>query len=112
VRVDIIDVDDQAGIGDVSNDGGVEIVLSANAMQPDGLVAGANFTVNGLAIWASIDSAGSKPKCPNQEVVCGLNVPIGQNRDDAFKGRHGYFLPPVSAAVAPRPISAPPVTKR
>jgi hypothetical protein len=88
VRVDVIDVDDEAGICHIYGERRIEIVLSGDAMQPDGSIPGANLAMDRPALGGSMHSSRSEPKCLNQEVVCGCDVPIGEHRDDSLEGWH------------------------
>lgn len=64
------------------------MVLSSDAMQPDGCIPGTNLTMNRLAVGGSIHSSRNEPKCVNQELVCGWDVLIGEHGDDSFDGWH------------------------
>jgi hypothetical protein len=57
VCVDIIDVDDQAGIRHVDGERRVEMMLGGHAVQPDGRIAGTHFTMDGPAIGSAMDAS-------------------------------------------------------
>lgn len=88
VRVDIIDLDDQPGICHVYSGGRVEMVLGGDAMQPDDCISGPYLAMDCLTIWCSMDASRSEPECANQEVVCGGDVLIGEQRNDSFESCH------------------------
>jgi hypothetical protein len=62
VRVHVIDLDDEAGVGDVGGAGGVEVVLGGDGVEPDRGVAGADFGVDGEAVGGAVDAPGVRPK--------------------------------------------------
>ena len=88
VRVDVIDLDDQAGICHVDGARRVEMVLGGDTMQPDDCISGPYLAMHRLTIWCSMDASRSEPECANQEVVCGGDVLIGEQRNDSFESCH------------------------
>jgi hypothetical protein len=88
VRVDVIDLDDQAGIRHVDAARRVEMVLGGDAMQPDGDISRKHLTMNRLPVGCSMHTSRREPKCANQEVVCGGDVLIGEQRNDSFESCH------------------------
>jgi hypothetical protein len=59
VGVHVIDLEDEAGVGDVGGAGGVEVVVGGGAVEPDRGVAGADFAVDGEAVGGAVDAPGS-----------------------------------------------------
>jgi hypothetical protein len=57
VRVDVIDLNDQAGICHIDGERRIEMVLRGDAMEPDGCLPGTNFTMDWLAVGVSMHSS-------------------------------------------------------
>jgi hypothetical protein len=93
VRIDVIDLDDQAGICHVDATRRVEMVLGGDAMQPDGDISRTHLTMNRLPVGCSMHTSRSEPECANQEVVCGADVLIGEQRNDSFESGHAFLRP-------------------
>jgi hypothetical protein len=107
VCIDIVDMDDQAGIRHIDGQGGVEMMLGGNVVQPDGCIPGAHFTMDSPTLRSSMDASGSEPERANQEVVCGCDVLIGEQRDYSFEGWHEYLrLTPLMNANSYSDLSA------
>jgi hypothetical protein len=88
VRIDVIDEDDQAGIRHIYGERRIEMMLDGVAMQPDGFISGTDLTMNRLTLGGSMHASRNEPKYTNQELVCGCDVLIDEDRDDSLKGWH------------------------
>ena len=88
VRVDIVNLDDQARIRDVGGKRRLEAMFSCLGVQEDGGAAGTHFSVNSLAFGSSMHASRGEPESVHQEVVRGRDVLISEKRNDAFDGWH------------------------
>ena len=61
VRVDVIDLDDQAGICHVDAARRVEMMLGGDAMQPDGNITRTHLTMNRLPVGCSMHTSRREP---------------------------------------------------
>ena len=84
--IDVVDMYDQTA-RHVGDEPGGESVLRGGAVQPDGGVADTDFTMNGVSLGASEDTAGLETERRHQEIVSGLDVFVDEKRDDALELR-------------------------
>jgi hypothetical protein len=61
MRIDIVDVDEQAGMRDGSGQRRLELILRSDLVQPDGRIARADFAVDGLTIGSPMEAARRDP---------------------------------------------------
>src|SRR5687767_15683329 len=89
VGVDVVDVDDDARAGGGQGTRGGEVVLRGHAVEPDGLIAGADFGVDGLAFGRAVHAARCEAECLDEEVVGGGDVLVDERGDESLDLWHG-----------------------
>jgi len=97
VCVDIIDTDDHPGIRHVDGKRRVEMMLGGHVVQPDRCITGTHFTMDRQTLRSSMNPSRHEPKRANQEIVCGWDVPVGEERNDSFEGWHQLLLDPATS---------------
>jgi hypothetical protein len=85
VRVDVIDMDDEASVGHIDGTWRIELMLCGDAVEPNGCISRADFAMDRPTLGGSMDAARHEPECLNQEVVRSRDVLIRQNRDDSLE---------------------------
>ena len=81
--IDIIYMYHEAGARHACLTRRVHFVLSGDTMQPYRGRSAANFRVNRLAFVVVVNSSGFKPERPHEKVVCGRNILVNEERNDA-----------------------------
>src|SRR5262245_10124700 len=88
VGIDIVDMNEDAGIRDVDGAGRIQTMLWGDTVKPDSRLTDTDFRVNGLTIGRSIDTSRGEAECLHEEVMSGGNVLVGEHGDDSFKCCH------------------------
>jgi hypothetical protein len=99
VGIDIIDMNEEAGVRHIRGTWRIEMVLRGDPMQPDGRISNADFGMDRLALRSSMDASCHEPEGLDQEVVCGRDVLIYQQRNWSLESWHEVglllFGPPI-----------------
>jgi hypothetical protein len=92
VRVDIIHLNEQAGVGHICCNRRIEMILRSGSVQPNRCRSDTDFPMDRAAIASSMYVARNEPKRLHQEVMRRRNVSIGEYRDQSFEGWQEHLL--------------------
>lgn len=92
MRIDVIHVNDEPRISYIRGERRIKTMFCGNAVEPNGRVAGADFTMDRPPLGGSVDASRNEPERLNEEIMRRWNVLVRQNRDYSIEGRHRFPL--------------------
>jgi hypothetical protein len=93
VRVDVIDLDEQTGVGHVDTARGIEAMLGGDAVEPDGRISGTNLAVDRGAVLRDLNAAGLEPERAHEEIVGSRDVATREHGDRSSERWHALLRP-------------------
>ena len=88
MRIDVVHVHEEAGVRDVRDLRGIEVMFRHHTMQPDCGAARADLAVDGLTLRIAVHTRAVEAERPHQEIVRRGDILIGKNGYYSIKFRH------------------------